>query len=49
MQTERFPMETIEEPKVDQVNLADLLSLVQLIITAGRCSNRIDAERWLTT
>lgn len=49
MQIERFPMEAMREPKVDQDELADLLSLVRSIITAGGCANRIDAERWLMT
>lgn len=49
MQIERFPMEAMQETKVDQHKLADLLSLVRSIITAGGCTNRIDAERWLMT
>lgn len=49
MQLERFPMEAMKEPKVDQDKLADLLSLVSSIITAGGCTDRIDAKRWLMT
>lgn len=42
-------MEAMQEPTVDQHKLADLLSLVPSIITAGGCTKWIDAERRLMT
>lgn len=49
MQIESFAMEAMKEPKVDQDKLADLLFLVRSIISAGGCTDKIDAERWLMT
>jgi hypothetical protein len=49
MQVERFAMEAMQRPREDHDEVAELLSLVQSMITAGGCANRIDAERWLMT
>jgi hypothetical protein len=47
MQVERFAMEAMQEPRDDQDKVAELLSQVRSMITAGGCADRIDAERWL--
>jgi hypothetical protein len=49
MQVERFAMEAMQEPRDDQDKVAELLSRVRSMITAGGCANRIDAARWLMT
>ena len=49
MQVKRFAMEAMQKPKDDQDKVAELLSGVRSMITAGGCANRIDAERWLMT
>ena len=42
-------MEAMQKPRDDQDEVADLLSLVRSMITAGGCADRMDAERWLMT
>jgi len=49
MQVERFAMEAMQKSRDDQDEVAELLTLVQSMITAGGCAGRIDAERWLMT
>jgi hypothetical protein len=47
MQVERFAMEAMQKRTDDQDEVAELLSWVRSMITAGGCADRIDAERWL--
>lgn len=49
MQVEKFAMEAIQKSRDDQDEVAQLLSRVRSMITAGGCADRIDAERWLMT
>lgn len=49
MQVERFAMEAMQKRRDDQDEVAELLILVQSMITAGGCADRMDAERWLMT
>lgn len=47
MRVERFAMEAMQKPRDDEDKVAELLSQVRSMITAGGCADRIDAERWL--
>jgi hypothetical protein len=49
MQVEKFGMEAMQKPRDEQDEVAELLSRVRSMITAGGCAGRIDAERWLMT
>ena len=49
MQVEKFAMEAMQKRTDDQDEVAELLSWVRSMITAGGCTNKIDAERWLMT
>ncbi|WP_194713364.1 hypothetical protein [Noviherbaspirillum soli] len=49
MQVEKFAMEAMHKRRDDQDEVAELLILVQSMITAGGCAGRIEAERWLMT
>ena len=42
-------MEAMQKPRNDQNEVAELLSQVRSMITAGGCADRMDAERWLMT
>lgn len=42
-------MEGMLKSRNENADVADLLSQVRLMITAGGCADRIDAERWLMT
>jgi hypothetical protein len=42
-------MEAMQKPRNDQDEVAELLSQVRSMITAGGCADRMDAERWLMT
>jgi hypothetical protein len=49
MEVEKSAMEAMQKRRDDQDTVAELLSRVRSMITAGGCANRIDAERWLST
>jgi hypothetical protein len=42
-------MESMQKRTDDQDEVAELLSWVRSMITAGGCADRMDAERWLST